>query len=77
MLTEGLRPRQARAQALVLATIVASATMRVIVVASSLSRTIVSTSAGAEGVACVTVAAEMLMHRDHSVLPAALWCLVD
>ena len=50
---------------------------RVIAVASSLSQIIVGTSAGIEGVACIIVAAEMLMHRDRGALPAALWRLVD
>ena len=65
MSAEGLRPRQARARASVLAAIIASATTRVIVMASSLSWVIVGTSASVEGVACVTFVAETLMHRDH------------
>ena len=77
MSAKGLRSRQARARASVLAAVVASAMMRVIAVASSLSRVIVGTPAGVEGVACVTVAAETLMHRDRGVLPVALWRLVD
>ena len=75
--TEGLRPRKAGAQASVLATVVASIAMRVIATASSLSWFIVGTPAGIEGVACVSVASETLMHRDHGVLSATLWRLVD
>ena len=77
MSTEGLRPRQAGALASVLATIVASATTSVIAVASSLSWVIVGMSTGVEGVACVTVAAETLMHQDRGALPATLSRLVD
>ena len=62
---------------MVLATIVASATVRVIAAASSLSWVILGMPTGVEGVACVTVVAETLMHRDHSTLPTALWWLVD
>ena len=76
MLAEGLRPRQDRAWALVLAAVVASAMARVIAVASSLSRVVVSTPASVKGVVCVTVAAETLMHWDHGTLPIALWHLV-
>ena len=45
--------------------------------AKSLSWVIVGTPASIEGVACVTVAAETLMHQDRGMLSAALWCLVD
>ena len=71
VLTKGLRPRYAGARALILAAIIASATMREIAVASSLSRIIVGTSMGVEGVMCVMVAAETLMHRDRGALLAA------
>ena len=74
---EGLSSWQARAWALVLAAVEASAMTRVIAMASSLSRVIVGTSMGVEGVVCITVAAETLTHRDHGVLPASLWFLVD
>ena len=47
---------------MVLATVVASATMRVIAAASSLSWVIVGMAASVEGVACVMVTAEMLTH---------------
>ena len=77
MSSEGPRPRQVGAWSLVLATVVASATMRVIAAASSLSWVIVGTSTGVEGVACVMVAAETLIHRDRGVLPTSLWRLVD
>ena len=62
---------------MVLTTVIASATTRVIAVACSLSRIVVGTSMGVEGVACVTVAAETLMHRDRGALLAALWRLMD
>ena len=74
---EGIRPRQARAWASVFVAVVASATSRVIAAASSLSWIIAGTSTGVEGVACVTVAAETLMHQDRGALSAALWRLVD
>ena len=74
---EGLRSRQVGARASVLAAVVASATTRVIVAASSLSQIVAGMSAGVEGVACITVAAETLMHWDRGAPPAALWRLVD
>ena len=77
MSAEGLRPREARARAFVLAVVVASTMTRVIATASSLSRIIVGTSTGVDGVACITVAAETVMHQDHGALPATLWHLVD
>ena len=76
-MAEGLRAWQAGARASVLAAIVASATTRVIAMASSLSQIVMGTSTGVEGVACITVAAETLMHRDRGAPPAALWRLVD
>ena len=75
--SKGLRPRQAGAQASVIAAVEASAMTRVIAVASSLSRVIVCTSVGVEGVACISVVAETLTHRDRGVLPTSLWLLVD
>ena len=45
--------------------------------ASSLSRVIIGTPAGVKGVACITIAAKALMHRDHGALPTALWRLMD
>ena len=77
MPTEGLGPWQARAQASVLAAVVASTMTRVIAMASSLSRVIVGTPTDIEGVACVSVAAETLMHQDRGALSTALWRLVD
>ena len=62
---------------MVLATVIASTTMRVIATASSLSWIVLGMSAGVEVVTCVMVAAETLMHWDHSALPAVLWHLVD
>ena len=77
MLAEGLRPQEVGAWASVLAAVVASTTMRVIAAASSLPRVFIRTPAGVEGVACVTIAAETLMHQDRGALPTALWHLVD
>ena len=62
---------------MVLAAVVVSAMARVIAVARSLSRVIVGTPASVEGVACITVVAEMLMYQDRGTLPTALWLLVD
>ena len=50
---------------MVLVVVVAFATARVIGMASSLSRIIMGMPTSIEGVACVTVAAETLMHQDH------------
>ena len=77
MAVEGLRARQARARDLVLATVVALAATRMIAAVSSFSQVTVGTSTGVEGAACVVVMAETLMYLDRSVLPAAVWCLVD
>jgi len=74
---EGLRPWQARAQASILSVVVASSASRMIAVAGSFSWVVVGASAGVEGVACIAVVAKTLMYWDGSVLPAALWCLVD
>ena len=60
------------ARAVVLATIVASATMRMIAAAGSFSRVVVGTSASVESAACVVVAAKTLMYQDCGALPAAL-----
>ena len=62
---------------MVLATIVASTTLRVVAMASSLSWVIVGTPACFEGVTCIMVAPKMLMHQDHGALLVALWHLVD
>ena len=77
MSAKGLRPWQAGAQALVLATVVASDTTRVIAASSSLSQVIIGMSVGVEGVARVMVAAETLTHWDRGVLPTSLCFLVD
>ena len=76
-MSKDLRPRQVGAQASVLTAVVASTTTRVVDVASLLPRIVVGTPADIEGVACITVEAETLMHRDHGALFAALWRLVD
>ena len=77
VLAKGLRAWQARPWTLVLAAVVASATPRMIAAMSSFPWVTVGASAGVEGAAYVAVAAEALMQRDRSALPAALWCLVD
>ena len=77
MPAEGLRPWQVGARASVLAIVVVSAATRMIATAGSFSRVTVGTSTGVEGAACVVVMAETLMYLDRSVLPAAVWCLVD
>ena len=59
---KGLRYRQVRARALVLAAVVASAMMRVVVAASLLPLIAMGTPMGIEGVARVTVVTETLMH---------------
>jgi len=74
---EGLRPWEAKAWAPVLTAVVAFIVSRMIATVGSFSWVTVGASAGIEGAACVVVAAETLMYRDYSVLPTALWCLVD
>jgi ketopantoate hydroxymethyltransferase len=74
---EGLRPWQARAWALVLATIVESTVSRMIATVGSFPWVAIGASAGVDGVACVAVVVETLMYRGRSALPSALWCLVD
>ena len=74
---EGLRARQARAQAPVPAAVVAFAAMRMIAAVGSFSWVAVGTSAGVEGAVCITVTTETLMYLGCSALSAALWCLVD
>ena len=66
MSAKGLRSQQARARSSVLATIVVSATMRVVAMASPLPRIAMGTPAGIEGVMRVTIAAKTLMHWDRS-----------
>ena len=77
MLAKGLRSRQVRARASVLAAVVASAMTRVVVVASLLPRITVGMPASIEGVACVAVEAETLLHRNRGAWPAALLPQVD
>ena len=76
-MAEGLRAQQARAQALVLAAVVASTTSRMIATVGSFSWVTIGASTGVDGVACVVVAAETLMYLGRSALLGALWCLVD
>ena len=77
MLAEGLRAWQAGAWAPVLATVVASAVMRVIATAGSFSWVAVGTSTGIEGTTCVAITDETLMYLCRSALPATMRCLVD
>ena len=70
---KGLRSRQVEAWALVLAVVIASATMRVVAAASLLPLI----AAGIQGVARVMVEVETLMHRDLGTQPAALLRVVD
>ena len=74
---KGLRSQQVRAQASILATVIASAMMRVVAMASLLLLITVGTPVGIQGVTRFTLEAETLMHRDHGAQPAALWCQVD
>ena len=62
---------------MVLAAVVAFAMTRVVAVASPLPRIAVGTPTGIEGVACITVAAETLMHQDRGACPIASLRLVD
>ena len=77
MPAKGLRPWQARARALVLAAVVASATLRMIAVVGSFPWVAVGAPAGVDGAVCVAVAAEMLMYLGRSALLTTLWCLLD
>ena len=74
---KGLRSQQVKAQASVFTAVVASATTTVVATASLLPHITMGTPAGIEGVACVTVMAKMLMHRDRGALHASLWILMD
>ena len=74
---EGLRARQARAQASVLTAIIASAASRMIATVGPFPQVTAGASVGIEGAACVAVVAETLMNQGRSALPGALWCLVD
>ena len=66
---EGLRAPQAEARASVLTAVVAFATTRMIAMAGSLSWVTIGPSVGVDGVTCVSVAAETLVHRDRGELP--------
>ena len=74
---KGLRSRQVRAQASVLAAVVASAMMRVVAMASLLPLITIGTPAGIQGVVRVMVEAETLMYRDSGAWPIALLHLED
>ena len=71
------RSRQAGARASILTTVVASAMLWVVATASPLPCIAVGTPAGVEGVACVAVEAETLMHRNRGARSVALLLLVD
>ena len=62
MSAKGLRSWQVEAQASVLTAVVASTMTRVVAVACPLPHIAVGTSTGVEGVARITVKAEILMH---------------
>ena len=64
------------ARALVVAAVVASATMRVVATASLLPRIAMSTPAGVDGVVRVTVEAATLMHQDRGTWPTTSLHLV-
>ena len=73
MPTKGLGPHWFGAMTLVFIMVIASALLMVVTVAGPLPRIAV----GIDGVARVTVVAEMFMHRDRGARPAASLCLVD
>ena len=75
--TKGLRSRQVRAQASVLAAVIVSTTTRVVAMARPLPRIIVGMPVGVEGVVRVMVAAEMLLHRNCDAWPAVIRRSVD
>ena len=77
MSAEGLRARQARDQALVLAAVIASAVMRMIATVGTFPWVAVGAPTGIDGAACVAVTAETLMYLGRNALAAALWCLED
>ena len=74
---KGLRSQEVGAQASVLATVIASAMTWVVATASPLPCIAAGTPMGVEGVACVAVEAETLMHRNRGERPTALLRLVD
>ena len=77
MSAKGLRSWQVGARASVLAVVVASATMRVVAASNLHPRISVGTPMGVEGVARITVEAEMFMHQDCGARRTALLLLVD
>ena len=74
---KGLRSRQVEAQASVLAAVVVSTMTWVVTVASPLPHVATGRPTGIEGVACVMVEGETLMHQNHGTRPTTLSCLVD
>ena len=74
---KSMRSRQVRAQASVLAAVVASAMLRLVATASILPLIAVGMPADIEGVARIMVEAKTLMHRGHGVWPTASLRLVD
>ena len=74
---KGLRSRQVRARASVLAAVVASVTMRVVAAASLLPLIAVGTPAGIEGVARIMVEADTFMHWGRNTWHDTSLCLVD
>ena len=62
---------------MVLTTVIASTTTRVVATASPLPRIAMGMPAGVEGVVRITVVAKMLMDQDRGAQPTALWCLMD
>ena len=68
MPTKSLMAWQARAWALVLAAVIASAAMRMIAAVGSISQVAVGASASIESAACVAVVAETLMYQDRDTL---------
>ena len=77
MSAKGLRAWQARAQALVLAAIVASTVSRMVAAVGSLPYVAMGAPTGVDGASHIAVVAETLMYRDSGVLPVAWRCLVN
>ena len=74
---KGLRSQQVGAQASILAAVVASTMMWGVAVASPLPHITASMPTGIEGVACVMVEAETLMHQNRGAWPVTLLGLMD
>ena len=77
MSTEGLRTWQARAQALVLIAVVASAMSGLVAAAFCFSIVTVGVFPSIDDAAYIAAMAEALMHWDGGGLPAAWRCLVN